>query len=54
MIKNRHCTSLFAMKEGKALFGKEYYKFLKGIYEKIVEKHKIIKGDSTWIPELIK
>jgi len=54
MIKNRHCTSLFAMKEGKALFGKDYYKFLKGIYEKIIDQHKIIKGDSTWIPELIK
>ncbi|NVM34740.1 MAG: nucleotidyltransferase domain-containing protein [Candidatus Lokiarchaeota archaeon] len=53
MIKNRHCTSLFAMKEGKALYGKDYFQLLKGIHEKIINQHKIIKGDSAWIPEFI-
>lgn len=51
MIKNRHCTSLFAMKEGRALYGKNYFLFLKGIYEKIINQHKITKGNSAWIPE---
>lgn len=54
MIKNRHCTSLFAMNEGKALYGKDYFLFLTGIHEKIMDQHKIIKGDSAWIPEFIK
>jgi len=54
MIKNRHCTSLFAMKEGKALYGKDYFLFLKEIHKKIINQHKIIKGDSAWIPEFIK
>ncbi|TKJ21595.1 MAG: nucleotidyltransferase [Promethearchaeota archaeon Loki_b32] len=54
MIKNRHCTSLFAMKEGKALYGKKYFLFLKGIHEKIINQYKIIKGHSSWIPESIK
>jgi len=54
MIKNRHCTSLFAMKEGKALYGKNYFLFLKEINEKVVNQYKIIKGDSAWIPESMK
>ena len=53
MIKNRHCTSLFAMNEGKALYGKNYFLFLKGIHEEIMNQYKIIKGDSAWIPELM-
>lgn len=54
MIKNRHCTSLFAMKEGKALYGKKYFLFLKEIHEKIINQYKIIKGNSSWIPESMK
>ncbi len=27
MIENRHCTTLFAMEEGKPLFGKKYFSF---------------------------
>ncbi len=54
MIKNRHCTSIFALKEGKALYGKDYFLFLKEIHEKIINQHKIIKGDSAWIPEFRK
>lgn len=54
MIKNRHCTSLFAMKEGKALYGRNYFLFLKEIYEKVVNQYKIFKGDSAWIPESMK
>jgi len=52
MIKNRHCTSLFAMKEGEALYGEDYFQLLMGIHEKIINRYKIIKGDSAWIPEL--
>jgi len=54
MIKKRHCTSLFAMKEGKVLYGRNYFLFLKGIHEKIMKQYKITKGDSSWIPELMK
>ncbi len=54
MIEDRHCTSLFAMIEGKALYGKKYFLFLKGIHEKIINQYKIIKGNSSWIPESMK
>lgn len=54
MIKNRHCTSLFAMIEGRALYGRKYFLFLKRIHKKIMNQYKIIKGDSAWIPELMK
>jgi len=53
MIKKRHCTSLFAMEEGKALFGKKYFSFLKEIHSQILNKYKIIKGNSAWIPKLL-
>jgi len=54
MIKKRHCTSLFAMEEGKALYGKEYFSFLNGVYEEVLNKYEIIKGNSSWIPKLLK
>lgn len=53
MIKKRHCTSLFAMEEGKPLFGKKYFSFLKKIHIDMVNKYKIVKGNSTWIPKLL-
>jgi len=53
MIKKRHCTSLFAMEEGKALYGNEYFLSLKKIHKEVLKKYKIIKGNSAWIPQLI-
>ncbi len=52
MIENRHCTTLFAMEEGKPLFGKKYFSFLKKIHKKIFNKYKIIKGNSSWIAKI--
>ena len=52
MIKKRHCTTLFAMEEGKALFGEKYFSFLKKIHEKIIKEYKIVKGNSAWIPKI--
>lgn len=53
MIKKRHCTSLFAMEEGKALYGNEYFLFLKKIHKEVLKKYKITKGNSAWIPQLL-
>ena len=53
MIKKRHCTSLFAMDEGKAIYGKKYFAFLKNIHNDIINKYKIYKGKSAWIPEIL-
>jgi len=52
MIENRHCTTLFAMEEGKPLFGKKYFSFLKKKHKKIFNKYKIIKGNSSWIAKI--
>ncbi len=52
MIKKRHCTSLFAMEEGRALYGLEYFLYLKKIHKKIVRDYKIIKENSSWISHL--
>ncbi len=51
MIKSRHCTSLFAMKEGIPLYGEDFFNNLKKIHQDIVNKYKIVKGHSTWIPQ---
>ena len=53
MINKRHCTSLFAMDEGKALFGEKYFSYLKKIHNEVINKYKIIKGNSAWIPLLL-
>ena len=53
MIKKRHCTSLFAMEEGNALYGKKYFSFLKEIHGEIFDKYKITKGNSAWVPKLL-
>jgi len=51
MIQNRHCTSLFAMTEGKPLYGKKYFAFLMKIYKALAEEYKLVKRESAWIPE---
>ncbi|NVM53287.1 MAG: nucleotidyltransferase domain-containing protein [Candidatus Helarchaeota archaeon] len=51
MIQKRNCTSLFAMEEGKALYGEKYFSFLKKIYEKIVNKYQLVKSVAAWIPK---
>ena len=53
MIRKRHCTSLFAMQEGKPLFGKNYFSYLKKIHNEILNKYQIVKGNSAWIPKLL-
>ncbi len=53
MIKKRHCTSLFAMEEGKVLYGEKYFSLLKNIHIEIFNKYKIKKGNSAWIPTLL-
>lgn len=53
MIKKRHCTSLFAMEEGKPLFGKKYFSFLIKTHNEIFKKYEIFKGDSAWIPKIL-
>jgi predicted nucleotidyltransferase len=52
MIKKRHCTSLFAMEEGRAIYGIEYFLNLKKIHKKIVRDYKIIKESSSWVSHL--
>jgi predicted nucleotidyltransferase len=51
MIQTRHCTSLFAMTEGKPLYGKKYFAFLKKIYTEIADKYKLVKRESAWISQ---
>ncbi|MFW9875955.1 MAG: hypothetical protein ACFFG0_22875 [Candidatus Thorarchaeota archaeon] len=53
IIENRHCTSLFAMKEGKALYSDEYFLYLKKIHEEVFKKYKITKRNSAWISQLL-
>ncbi len=53
MIKKRHCTSLFAMEEGKALYGKKYFSYLKKIHKEVIIKYKIVKGNSARIPKAL-
>jgi predicted nucleotidyltransferase len=53
MIKKRHCTSLFAMQEGKPLFKKKYFFYLKKIHEEILFKYKISKSIASWVPETL-
>jgi predicted nucleotidyltransferase len=53
MIKSRHCTSLFAMNEGIPLYGDDFFNYLKKIHEEVINKYRIVKGHSTWIPQSI-
>lgn len=52
MIRKRHCTTLFAMEEGRAIYGIEYFLYLKKIHKEIVRDYKIIKERSSWISYL--
>ena len=54
MIEKRHCTSFFAISEGKALYGENYFNKLKEKYKEITTRYKITKGESSWIPEIRK
>ncbi len=51
MIEKRNCTALFAMEEGKPLYGAKYFNFLKVKYEQIKQKFQLFKGDAAWIPQ---
>jgi len=53
MIKKRHCTALFAMDEGKALYGASFFSHLKEIFHETIKKYNLVKGPSAWVQKSV-